>query len=274
MLFSACTNSNTNLKTVVLADGSCYREIKATVDSSFMVCDTSKTSNFFPIDLDSTWEISWKIKDNEPRQKYPITAAEYDSLFALNDKKPFEVTIRKTFKHVGDMTTQFQWKKDNDWSDLKIEYVLEKKFRWFYTYYTYREIYPHIKTNFDVPMDSFMTKDEAAFWLTGSPNLLVGMNGVEIRDFTGNLEDKFTKWYFQNTWHQLYSALISNYDSLALPPVDKETLISLRDSIYKSEIAGNEDIDMEKALGNFFDTQAFSELWATKNSPMNISEKN
>lgn len=263
---ASCANQDTEMKTVVESDGSCYREFKALVDSAFMVKSTTQTAEFFPVELDSTWEISWKVDDGEPNTTYPLTPTQYKRLVGSNSK--IEATVRKHFDRVSDMTTEFKWKESNAWSELNVTYSLEKKFRWFYTYYAFRETYPRIETNFDVPLDSFMTKNEANFWLKGSPNLVAGMNGVEIRDFTGQLEDKFTQWYFLNSWHTMYRELLSNYDSIQSPPVDKATLALLQDSIFNTLIKGNESVKMPDALNKFFHTKAFSALWQTKNSPM------
>lgn len=263
---ASCSTKNTEMKTVVESDGSCYREFQALVDSAFMVQSTSQTTEFFPVELDSTWEISWKVDHGEPSTTYPLTPSQFQKLIGSNRK--IEATVRKHFNHVSDMTTHFKWKDSNAWSELNVTYSLEKKFRWFYTYYTFCEMYPRIETNFDVELDSFMTKDESNFWLKGSPNLVAGMNGVEIREFTGQLEDKFTQWYFLNSWHIVYQHILSNYDSIESPPVDKAAFASFQDSIYNTLVKGNEQIKMQDALNKFYRTTAFSDLWKNKNSLM------
>jgi len=154
-----------------------------------------------------------------------------------------------------------------------VKHRLEKQFRWFYTYYTYRETYPMIKTGFALPIENYMTKDEAQFWFTGKPNILQSMNGLEMREYLGKIEDSYNKWITQNLWNAEYKVLLNNYDSLSKKPVAKEQLQTLKDSIYNSKIKNLDDVDMEKVLNSFFKTDAFSELWKNENSPMKKFEK-
>jgi len=156
---------------------------------------------------------------------------------------------------------------------MKVKSTLEKKFRWFYTYYIYRENYPKIQYNFDIPIEKYMSKEEAQFWFTGKPNLLLGMNGIEIREYSGNLEDKYNLWFAQNNWNKGFEILVENYDLIKNQPVTKERLISLRDTIFEKSSKDLQDINMEKILNKYFKTTAFTSLWETKNSPMVKFEK-
>jgi hypothetical protein len=119
-----------------------------------------------------------------------------------------------------------------------------------------------------------MSKEEAQFWFTGKPNLLQGMNGVEIREYMGNLEDKYNKWFMQNSWDDEYKVLINNYDQIVRKPVSKKRLSLMRDTIFNSISENLPDIKMEKNLNKYFKTDVFSELWKNDNSPMKKYEKN
>jgi hypothetical protein len=66
---------------------------------------------------------------------------------------------------------------------LKPQTELKRSFRWFYTYYSYRETYHRQNLSFKVPLEKFMTGAEIGFWFTGFPNLTKG-----LKIYAGNFE--------------------------------------------------------------------------------------
>ena len=274
---SSCSEP-TDMLTVINADGSCYREFTECPDSAFLTGDFSEDHNPFPAVVDSTWEFAWRYKDSELRKDFPISKEAFDSLkdFQFSNSK-FEgqknkgsilVYARKSYTSVEEMDSLFHLKPSNEWSDLKVKHHLETKFRWFYTYYTYRETYPKIETEFNIPVEKYMTKDEALWWFTGQPDIVQGMNGVEIREFAGNIENKFQQWYNDNLWSQEYKVLLVNYKLVKNAPVSETELAGLQDSIFNTKVKDTEDFKMEQILDDFFQTKAFSAFWNEENSPM------
>lgn len=211
LVVASCTQKPYDMQTTVHANGSCTREFKLEADSFFMMGDSASLSHELAIQLDSNWVVNWKVGDGKMDRRFPINPGIYDSIQAempwqtdeitgkRYQKSPrFMVTLCRTFSSMLDMEAHYRIKPNSPWSKLHVQYNLEKQFRWFYTYFTYREIYSAIDLEFSLPIDSFMTADEARFWFTGSPNLLIGKNGIEIRDYTGELEDKYTNWFTKN----------------------------------------------------------------------------
>ena len=283
ILFVASCSQPTDILTVINPDGSCYREFTENADSAFLMGNMSANHNPFPTDIDSTWKITWSFRGAKLSTDFPLSKAVIDSISKLTanhgrlegkvSKEPVTVFARRDYKSVEDMDSTFRFKKSNEWSLIKVKHRLDKQFRWFYTYYTYRETYPMIKTGFELPIENYMTKDEAMFWFTGKPNILQGKDGMEMREDLGKIEENYNKWITQNLWNAEYKVLLNNYDSLSKKPVAKEQLQTLQDSIYNSKIKNLEDVNMEKALNSFFKTNAFSELWNNQNSPMKKFEK-
>lgn len=211
LIVASCTQKPYDMLTTVHPDGSCTREFKLEADSLFMTGDSGSLSSELAILLDSSWVVNWKVGDGKTDVRFPINQRIYDSIQArmpwrkheitgkkYREKPKFQVTLSRTFTSMQDMEAHYRIKPSSPWSKLHIRYSLDKRFRWFYTYFTYRETYSAIDLGFSLPIDSFMTSDEARFWFTGTPNLLNGMNGIEIRDFTGTLEDKYTNWFTTN----------------------------------------------------------------------------
>lgn len=279
LITAACSDSN-DMLTVVKSDGSCYREFTDEVNLNFITGDSVEINNPFPVDIDSTCQISWKFRDSEWFTQYPVSKAMIDSVVKSNnlkdtlkagEKKTPEmcnVVLRKNYSSVKEMASQFKFKKSHEWSKMKVNYSLEKKFRWFYTYYCYKETYPKLVTNFEIPIENYMSKDEAQFWFIGQPDILRGMNGLEIREYVGKIEDNFNKWYAQNLWNNEYKCLISNYDQINNKPVSVEKMESLRDTIFMTNVKEFDKMDMKDILNNYFKTDAFSNLWKGKESPM------
>src|ERR1035437_6160348 len=158
ILFIASCTDPTCMLTVINPDGSCYREFTGKSDYSFIVGDTASKFNPLPIKIDSTWKFTWKFRDSEWFSEYPANRAKVDSIekiIKLRDKinsgveksDDFFVLARRNYSSVQEMGEKFRLKRSHNWSNLKVKYTLEKSFRWFYTYYTYKETYPKIKTN-------------------------------------------------------------------------------------------------------------------------------
>jgi len=287
ILFAVSCSQPSDMLTVINPDGSCYREFAASADPQFLLGDTAAKLNPFPVDMDGTWEIAWKYKNSKLHTDFPIKKSVCDSMInnmkqhkasqgrGPIDKTPSDLVVyaRHNYNSVQEMAGQFKLKRSDSWSKMKVKYSLIKKFRWFYTYFSYQETYPKIKLNFEIPIEKYMTNEEARYWFTGRPNVLLGMNGVEAREYVGKIEDNFNKWFNQNSWNNEYKILIDNYDRIDRKPVSKKRLVLLRDTIFNSYSENLSDLKMEKSLNKYFKTDVFTELWKPENSPMKKYEK-
>lgn len=273
ILAFSCTHDDEML-TVINPDGSIYRKFVNTADSAFMNGDTAK-SNPFPVDLDSGWKISWSYLTPEIHTNWPVKNWKWDK----NDTaKKLIVTARHDFINATEMSNKFSFSKSHEWHNLKSTCVLDKKFRWFYTYYTYKETYPKIKTFDNVPFSKYLTNDEASFWFTGKPDLLKGMNGIEVREYIGDLENKYNSWFGHNLWNVEYKILLANYDLLDPKPVSKKHLEQARDSVFAKNMSfnnhGEMELEMNQCLDKYFKTTAFSRFWTKEGNPMKKFEDN
>lgn len=279
LLFAVSCAEPTDMVTVINPDGSCYREFSSKVVPGFLTGDSIKNSNPFPVDIDSTCQIRWKYLNSEWLTQFPVSESTLDSIVrnVRRERQPdskgeqksdvFCVQVRKNYSSVEELAANFRLKKSHEWSSMKVKYELEKKFRWFYTYYSYREIYPRIKTNFEIPVEKYLTNDEAKFWFTGQPDILLGMNGIESREYLGRVEDLYNKWIAHNLWNASFKVLLANYNQVDNQPVSKEKLKLLRDSIFNLKVH-EPDFRMNDVLNDFFKTNAFTVLWQNEHSPM------
>jgi hypothetical protein len=278
----SCKERTPDMLTRINADGSCYREFTRQVSLDNLSGKVKIKENLFPVAIDSTWKLFLKAGDLTIATHYPLKKCIVDSIEralpktdTVAGRPSHDVTmlIHKEFRSVEKMATDFKYDTTFAWNTMKIRYSLTKKFRWFYTYYTYRETYPKIKLNLTIPIDKYMSNDEAGFWFTGKPDLLQGMNGIEIREYMGRLEDKYNEWFVYNIWVQEFAVLVDNYDKIAKVPVSKQRLEQLRDTIFEAKVKGKDDVKMKDILKDYFKTDAFSALWSSENGPMNKFEE-
>jgi hypothetical protein len=270
------------MTTVINPDGTCYREFQAQADTVFLLGKNTPEENPYPVVPDSSWKVSWITKSGKISALFPLSQEMLDSVkFISNiqsENSPTKayaiVSIRRDYKTVAELDSAFSFRPDSKWSKLKVKHRLEKKFRWFYTYYKYTETYPKSEIKIKVPIENFMTKDEILYWFRGKPDILKGMNGMEAREYLGEIEDKYNKWFEKNLWEIQFDALLSCYDSIKNCPVTKTELENKKDSLYKHKNQKFPDYDMKEALNTYFKTTSFSALWKNDNSPMTLFENN
>lgn len=282
VLFIVSCTQPSDMLTVIAPNGSCYREFTAKANPLFLSGDTLAKLNPFPVDIDSTWKITWKYKNSALQTTFPVKKRVLDSI-VKSTSKSVEIKIRgnadqnsgdlivyarQNYTSVSEIDTRFRLRRSHPWSGLKVKHLLDTKFRWFYTYYTYKETYPKLKTGFSIPVEKFMSKDEAMFWFTGKPDILKGMNGVEIREYVGTIEDNFHKWFNKNLWDSEYRVLLENYGNIAKLQVSKDRLEVLKDTIFNAKVDKVEDFKMEQILDSYFKTTVFTTFWKTDNCPM------
>lgn len=275
---TACEPTGTML-TKIHPDGSCSRELSKKVSINNM--KDYSTLHFFAL-LDSTWQIRWKFigEDSAYHTHFPLTEKQLDSIAAdtASAKTKIELIAKKEYHSVTEMSETFNYCEEI--APLKPKYDFQKKFRWFYTYYYYKEVFSKLQIDYPVSIEKYMTKDEASFWLKGTPNLTTGMTGMEMRDYVGVLENKYNEWLGDNYRTFIWHEIAANYDIIKNPPVSKERFIELIDSVLPLQKISMENLmefsdnkQLEKTLNGYFKTNAFSVLWQKKESVMQKSEE-
>lgn len=253
----SCRKGTTNMLTIINADGSCEVEFENDVQSSFMTGDS--TISYFPVKIDSTWQLSWQKNGGEFHTNFPLKPT--DSILTNKDstKNEFLVKIRKHFTSVEEMS---KLDSVNEWNGQKIDYKLNKQFRWFYTYYTYTETYPKLKlAKNTVPISKYMNDEEAKYWFNGNPDITKGMNGMEANDLSKDLEKKFNTWLSNILWNEEYKVFVENYNKLSNPPISQTQFVMLSDTIFEKKAQNMLDdgnFDVDKILDDYFHTKSYS----------------
>ena len=232
LVVASCEEWNVQMDTQVLRDGSCVRTIRTDndgcliTDEGWDVLETKDSVRDFPKDKIRAVAISRKFDKVEDMNGFPAL-----HIFG----KP-----------------------------LKSESTLDRKFKWFYTDYTFTETFQGWQDSFSIPVTDYMSQDEASFWFTGYPELPKGITGKEL-DYLADISCNAEHWAFDVVWDIYFKAIARYYDQIDNPPVDCETFLSMRDSVMKSSY--EEDLDFWGGRGNnalkyldrFFKTKVFTE---------------
>ncbi len=252
-----------NMTTIVHTDGSCERVFVAKATDAFIKGDS--TNNPFPVSIDKNWQLQWQYEDEEKLNPWPLTSwvrQPQDSL------KQIKVYAKRKFASANDMASNFRFNTKSKWNELVPQPVFEKKFRWFYTYYSYSETYPRLLIQFPIPLEKYMSKDEADFWLTGMPAFDKGISGMDLYEKLSALKEKFESWASANGWEFQYAAVLRNLDQLPGNP-GYEKMLNEKDLVYKSVSSENKEdhkvINIGKVLNEYFRTNAFAPLMNEQN---------
>ena len=150
---------------------------------------------------------------------------------------------------------------------------LTKRFRWFYTDYTFAEVFGNIADNFCIPLSDYVADDVASFWFTGQPDMLQNLSGAEAANRINPIESSVTNWLNDNIFQLNFDFIASHYDSVINPPTSREQFMAQRDSFKEFVMKSDEvlkfgDIlaaDHEKLLKEFFHSNAYAPFFDEEN---------
>ena len=237
LILASCKNKDDRMLTVINADGTCSREY--TFHSTQQWLGIPPEEDYDSI-VDKTWERSWSIQGADSvRYPVPLTEAQLDSMQALDLSKPLGnllmVHARKDYNSVEEMSAEIYRAEQHHLvkaEGVKASSKLEKRFKWFYTDYTFTETFANEdSTLFPIPLSQFLSADTASYWFTGQPDLARGLSGAEQKEMLDVIEKKVGQWTNANWFYEICNVIIANYDKVQNPPVSKERFASVRDSL-------------------------------------------
>lgn len=199
-----------NTTTRVHPDGSFERTVTLRGDSSEVISGT------FPVPSDSTWSI---VKKNE----------------GTEGEKKFVLTAEKTFRNARDLNAELKQKKDSV-LQVQISIVLNKRFRWFNTFYAYREIYKASTPYLAVPISDYLTPKEL--------ELYCQMVDTLKKDTLG-IEKKINEWGGSNIMENFYRVLFHEAEIIKDPALTPQTIAAKREDLFYA-IRRDSSLDLGK----------------------------
>lgn len=247
LLVASCAQRDITVTTNVCSDGSCVRTVTLKGDSSILVGAVDSGEKGALLSLDD-WEKNWSIDNGRTLHPYPMSPAQYDSLAQELTSCGYKKTLSDTvllsavrrFGSVGSMAASQPLQIDG--SVLEARGSFEKKFRWFYTYYTFNETYEPLKDKYPLPMEDYVKPEVASFWFTGSPNLIRGNTPSESKDKLDAIQADVERW-LSACWLTLYcDAVVEHYGEVAGAPVDRDSFVADRDELLNFSLQKGLDV--------------------------------
>jgi hypothetical protein len=187
--------------TKIYSDGSCVRTV--------VVNPVSDTSSSFPIPTDKSWDIR--------------TEGDSEKVFVASKKFGDVNEINNEYRRAGKVGV-----------DLKFE----KKFRWFFTYFSYQETYSSCFPIKRIPVQVFLTKEEYAQYEKG--------------DTSKALKNRIEEFLMANIIDEFYGQLVDSVENLHDPSLPVTVFTVKKKEIDFNNIKPNtKDIieNLEKVLG-------------------------
>jgi len=206
MFFTGCKDIETT--TEIYADGSCKRTVVIQGDSSAVF------ESAYPVPTDSTWTIE------------------------TIDTSKFTYIASKKFDKVADLDKELNYCRDKT-TELTIIPELNKKFRWFYTIFSYKETYKTFNKLDHIPFTENFTPEELKIFYSDDDSTEQA-KAIEIK-----LED----WDLNNTFMEFYNELIETAEELKDPNVNEVTIKLKKEQIFqffKDKLYDNPEINDTK----------------------------
>jgi hypothetical protein len=132
------------VQTTVYLDGSCDRMVMLPADSMVV------PSTPFPLNVAAGWDTSWR---------------------PAKGGKGFVLVLTKHFARPEELAAEYGAPADS--SGLHVEVEVERSFRWFYTYFRYREVFHRLSPFTKVPPTAVLTAEEVSMYAHGERNSLL-----------------------------------------------------------------------------------------------------
>lgn len=241
-------NTSYRMVTSVKKNGTVKREVYARADSAFLAGDKSKNPFLFDF---SDWNLSILA--------YPIE----NELFGKKEK--FNVKIEKEVSSLGLYSESVKYAPEVK-TFVTPKESLSKKFKWFYTYYTFQCNYAKLQYYAPISIDKYLTKEEQILWTQGNLSGYSILNGFEMADLLSGLEEKFTKWYSHNCFELSIIELEKIARTGIIDNEEKEKIFTKLYDQKKDDICPEITYD---ALDKYYSTNYYSNFYLTYKDSIN-----
>ena len=206
--------------TQVRPDGSVERTVTVSGDSSAVL------SGSFPVPRDTTWAITQTVGAEK------------------KGERKFTYTARKTFRTVSDLNADFGTIKDNV-LQVHIFTTLDKRFRWFNTFYVYHEMYRASNPFRRVPISNYLDAKEL--------ELYCQMVDTLKKDTLG-LEKKFNDWIERTVLEDFYQVLLHEAETIRDPILTPRMVSLHKDELFRALQNDSIDLGNSEKLLRFLET--------------------
>ncbi|MCP4148848.1 MAG: hypothetical protein GY757_13970 [bacterium] len=166
---------DTETTTVIHPDGSCKRSVTVKSDSRDIFNEA------YPVPRDSSWNVKKSIREGE--------------------QKEYTYFAEKNFKSAADLSDDYE-KMNRGKVGGSISFELEKRYAWFFVYYTYKETYRELFPFRKVPRENHFTKEELEIMLEAMRNEKEAEKKYPA-DVLTRVEKKLLSWMGRSIFEEL-----------------------------------------------------------------------
>jgi len=178
--------------TTVYGDGRIERKIAIEGDADKL------HESAFPLPMDSTWFRQCTLQAQDSTQTVTTWSRQFSGIAEL----------QQCYKSVTSPAFL-----------IKVDIELEQKFRWFYTYWQYRETYRAYNIHTLMPVSDYLSADELLFW-------------INQPDSSDEVEEKMEQWLMDNLFAEFYQTLQDEVKQLNDPRLDVRQLDAHKSELY------------------------------------------
>ncbi len=238
---SSCSTYYNYMTTDIRKDLSAVRTVYAQADSAYLAGNTDNSPFFFR--TDTLWTTGLVGE--------PFAKNFYDETRELN---------AFASANLGSASGNTMIAADESLEGnplLAPEESVIKRFRWFYTTYTYKAVYRQI-TDLPVPVSEYLDEKEQDIFFRNAASP-AGWNGVEMYYLLDDMNSRFAKWYVHCTFKASYDIIYS----LASPDMCGRMENFAEENLEKI-LSSDEDVTPESLcsmLDRHFKTDTFTGLY-------------
>jgi len=203
--------------TKINSDGSCERIIIVKADSSYIQSST------FHIPTDKSWDPQFKLLEKDTQKVF---------------------VIHKMFNDVNKINDEYKNK-----NNVGVEIKFDKKFRWFFTYFDYKETYKAYNPFNIIPLSSYLTKEEFAQYEKG--------------DTSKTLKQRLDKYFEKNVFEYFFNQLIEAVQKLNDSSLPVNLFTSNKQAIYDKlfmEKEANTPKEITQRISSIIKSKSVSKL--------------
>lgn len=209
ILTNGCEDTTTT--TEIFPEGSCQRTIVVKSDSNDIFNDAFFVPKAPSWTVDEKWETLGK-------KTVP------------GSNKQFIYTAKKFFPGVTELNDEWSQKQGDSYK-VKINVSLEKRFAWFFIYFSYREIYRDFFPFRQVPLEEYFSPEELKIVKL---SLADEDKAEEIypKDILKKIGEKFDTWTARAIFEEFYLILLEEAKKLNRPDLKPELMVSQKEALF------------------------------------------
>ncbi|MCL2131347.1 MAG: hypothetical protein FWH36_02645 [Lentimicrobiaceae bacterium] len=253
ILAAASCETPYRMVTTLERNGKVQREVYAFENGAFMKRNTLEKPFLFELTPD------WKFTRFD-------TAIEYNF---FGEEKYAIAKVGKNAKSIEQYSKEIQCDKDKQ-SYAAPEESLVKKFRWFYTRYSFKTVYKKLQYELPVSIDDYLSKKEQILWTQGDMSNYKVQNGLEMYQDLDKINDKFSEWMSRNYFE-------TSFESIRKMAIGYE-LDTAKETIYeKIRETDEKSLDSPETictvLDSFYQTTYFSQLYESNKETLKTDKE-